>query len=181
MGEGSETGGKAVAWALRQAVGWGVVAVVIFALVAHRAQLMPRPASTPPANPTTAQHAEAMANTLVYPVDGQGHVRLDGDVNGATVHFVVDTGATLVTLTARDAEAAGINPAGLNFSIAMNTANGRIRAAPVTLREVRLGQLSIEDVQGVVVPNLSVSLLGMSFLSRLDGWEMRGGALTISY
>ncbi|HEX3884308.1 MAG TPA: TIGR02281 family clan AA aspartic protease [Stellaceae bacterium] len=180
MGERSGTGGKAVAWALRQAVGWGVVAVVIFALVAHRAQLLPRPASAPPADPT-AQHAEAMVNTLVYPVDARGHVRLDGDVNGATVHFVLDTGATLVTLTARDAEAAGINPAGLNFSMAMNTANGRTRAAPITLREVRLGQLSIEDVQGVVVPNLSVSLLGMSFLSRLDRWEMRGGALTISY
>jgi len=57
--------------------------------------------------------------------------------------MLVDTGASLVTLTPADARAAGINPAGLVFSTHANTANGAVRMAPVTLREVRIGQLSI--------------------------------------
>jgi aspartyl protease family protein len=116
-----------------------------------------------------------------YPANARGEVRLDADVDGATVHFVVDTGANLVTLTFADAEAAGINPAALAFSMRMSTANGETRAAPVLLRGIRIGQLSLDDVQAVVVRNVPVSLLGMSFLSRLDQWEMRGGVLTISY
>jgi len=177
-----ETGGKAVAWALRQAIGWSIVAAVIFAVVAHRDQLFPRAATAPSATTIRgAPKADPVVNTLVYPLDAHGHVQLDADVDGATVHFVVDTGATLLTLTPRAAEAAGINPAGLSYSMEMNTANGHARAALVTLREVRLGQLSVRDVQAIVMPNLSVSLLGMSFLSRLDRWEMQGGALTISY
>jgi len=77
--------------------------------------------------------------------------------------MLVDTGASLVTLTPADARAAGINPAGLVFSTHANTANGAVRMAPVTLREVRIGQLSIYDVPASVLENLNVSLLGMSF------------------
>ncbi len=53
--------------------------------------------------------------------------------------------------------------------------------APVTLREVRLGQLVIANVPAAVIANLRISLLGMSFLSRLQGYEMRGGKLTITW
>jgi aspartyl protease family protein len=62
-----------------------------------------------------------------------------------------------------------------------STANGIARAAPVRLREVRLGQLSIDDVSAAVVENLNISLLGQSFLTRLDGYEMRDGMLTLNY
>ncbi len=174
----SEPGGKAVAWALRQAVAWGAIAAVVYWLVAQWGNSMP----TPPAPVAAPAASEAPAtDTLRYPADQTGAVRLEADVDGATVHFVVDTGANLVTLTLADAEAAGINLAGLVFSMKFSTANGRTRGAPVVLRAVRLGQLSVGDVQAVVVQNVPVSLLGMSFLSRLDRWEMRGGVLTISY
>ncbi|HEY1795374.1 MAG TPA: TIGR02281 family clan AA aspartic protease [Stellaceae bacterium] len=183
--EASEASGKAVTWALRQAGAWSVIAAVVYILVAQWGSLAPvRPTAAPApadAEAGTAASSAPITNTLRYPADATGHVRLEADVDGAMVHFVVDTGATLVTLTPADAEAAGINPAGLVFSVTMNTANGQTRAAPVLLRAVRLGQLTIEDVQAVVVPNVPVSLLGMSLLSRIDRWEMRGGVLTISY
>jgi predicted aspartyl protease len=51
----------------------------------------------------------------------------------------------------------------------------------VTLREIRIDQLSIYDVPAAVLENLNVSLLGMSFLARLQGYEMRDGKLTISW
>jgi len=53
--------------------------------------------------------------------------------------------------------------------------------APVTLREIRIGQLSIYDVPAAVLENLNISLLGMSFLGRLQGYEMRDGKLTINW
>jgi aspartyl protease family protein len=97
------------------------------------------------------------------------------------VHFLVDTGATLVALTAKDAAAAGLDPARLDYRDVVNTANGQTRVARVRLREVRIGQLALDDVDAVVAERLSTSLLGMSFLSRLGGWAMRDGVLTLSW
>ena len=128
-----------------------------------------QPSNTPP------------SNTIVYAANERGHVVLDAAVNGAPVRMLVDTGASLVTLTPADARAAGINPVSLAFSGRVQTANGATRMAPVTLREIRIGQLSIYDVHAAVLENLNVSLLGMSFLGRLQGYEMRDGKLTISW
>jgi len=95
--------------------------------------------------------------------------------------LLVDTGASLVTLTPADARAAGIAPGELVFNRRVSTANGSARMAPVTLREIRIGQLSIYDVPAAVLENLNISLLGMSFLGRLQGYEMRDGKLTINW
>jgi aspartyl protease family protein len=95
--------------------------------------------------------------------------------------MLVDTGATLVALTPADARAAGINPASLVFNGHAQTANGTARMAQATLREIRIGQLSIYDVRASVLENLDISLLGMSFLGRLQAYEMRDGKLTITW
>jgi aspartyl protease family protein len=121
------------------------------------------------------------SNTIVYTANEQGHVVLDAAINGAPVRMLVDTGASLVTLTPTDARSVGINPTSLPFSGHVQTANGTARMAPVTLREIRIGQLSLYDVPAGVLEHLSVSLLGMSFLSRLQGYEMRDGKLTVSW
>jgi aspartyl protease family protein len=63
----------------------------------------------------------------------------------------------------------------------MHIANGSVRVAPVLLREIRIEQLSIDNVLAVVIEKLDQSLLGMSFLKRLKSFEMRDGALTISW
>jgi aspartyl protease family protein len=125
--------------------------------------------------------ASGPANSLVYTANQQGHVILDAAVNGAAVRLLVDTGASLVVLTRQDARAAGITPGELVYSHQVSTANGAARMARVTLREIRIGQLSIYDVPAAVLENLNISLLGMSFLTRLQGYEMRDGRLTISW
>jgi aspartyl protease family protein len=119
--------------------------------------------------------------TLVYRADRRGHFSLMATVNGAPTRFVVDTGASLVALTLDDARAAGIGRSELIFNQLTQTANGRVHFAPVMLREVRIEQLSIENVPAAVIENLDQSLLGMSFLKRLKRFEMREGALTISW
>jgi aspartyl protease family protein len=120
-------------------------------------------------------------NTIVYTANERGHVILDAAVNGVPIRFLVDTGASLVTLTSEDARAAGIAPGELVFNARANTANGIARMAPVTLREVRIDQLSIYDVPAAVLENLNISLLGMSFLGRLQSYEMRDGKLMINW
>ena len=55
------------------------------------------------------------------------------------------------------------------------------RAAPVRLRRLRIHQLEVDGVDAAVVENLAISLLGQSFLTRIDGYEMRDGVLTLSY
>jgi aspartyl protease family protein len=131
--------------------------------------------TAPPAEPPVT----AGVNTLVYAADGRGHVILEAVVNGAPMRFLVDTGASLVTLTPADARAAGLSPRQLAFNERASTANGDVRIATVTLREIRLGQLTVEDVPAAVIENLKMSLLGMSFLIRLQSYEMRDGELTI--
>jgi len=139
---------------------------------------------TPPpaaSAPTSEAARGAVPNSLVFHANKQGHVVLDGVVNGAPVRFLVDTGATMLVLTLRDAAAAGFGPGGLVFSLRTSTANGVARAAPVRLREVRIGQFSADEVPAAVAENLDISLLGQSFLTRLDSYEMRDGVLTLNY
>lgn len=97
------------------------------------------------------------------------------------MRFLVDTGATLVALTPADAAAAGVGPGSLRFTGTVSTANGTARVAPIRLRELRIGQFSTADVSAVVIENLNISLLGQSFLKRLDSYEMRDGLLTMNW
>jgi clan AA aspartic protease (TIGR02281 family) len=144
-------------------------------------QPTPPPPNNSSQSPTVTILRPTGKRTLVYPADGLGHVALTAVVNGAPIRFLVDTGASRVTLTPEDARAAGIAPSELVYSQRSLTANGWTREAPITLREIRVEQLAIDDVPAAVGENLRVSLLGMSFLRRLKSFEMRDGALTISW
>jgi aspartyl protease family protein len=172
-----------VGWALRQLAIW-IGAALVFYIAAQNLKQpsAPAPASAAGApSPAAAPMHGAGLNSLVFHANAQGHVVLDGVVNGSPVRFMVDTGATMVGLTMRDALAAGLTHSDLHFTMRMNTANGIAFAAPVTLREVRIGQLVLNDVQAAVSEHLHVSLLGQSFLTRLDSYEMRDGVLTLTY
>jgi clan AA aspartic protease (TIGR02281 family) len=168
-----------IGWALR----WVLTCCGITLLCTGVAKLGPEFLLDRTAKPEPAARAAEIGpalNTLVYPANEHGHVILDAVVNGASVRFLVDTGASLVILTPADAHAAGIASGELVFNHRVSTANGSARMAPITLREIRIGQLSIYDVPASVLENLNISLLGMSFLSRLQSYEMREGKLTIS-
>jgi aspartyl protease family protein len=174
-----------IGWALRWVL-LSCAAAIVWVAVADRGGLLePTSGATPEVLASRATQAEsppaAADNTLIYPADARGHVILDAVVNGAPVRFLVDTGASFVTLTPADARAVGLNPRQLAFNELASTANGEVRIATVSLREIRLDQLSVKDVPAAVIENLKVSLLGMSFLTRLRGYEMRNGKLTMSW
>jgi aspartyl protease family protein len=110
-----------------------------------------------------------------------GDFAISAQINGARVHMVVDTGATSVVLTAEDAKAAGLPLALLNYTVNIETANGRARAAPVTLDRIAMGELEERSVEALVVQpgQLRTSLLGMSFLNRLQSWQVNGDRLML--
>ncbi|HEY7748211.1 MAG TPA: TIGR02281 family clan AA aspartic protease [Aestuariivirgaceae bacterium] len=119
--------------------------------------------------------------TLEFAAGPDGHFLINGSVDGVPVKFVVDTGATTVLLTYQDAQRTGIDVGSLRFSAPVQTANGLAMAAPYTLRRVETGGISRSNVQALIAqPDLiNASLLGMSFLSRLSSFEVRGDRLIL--
>jgi aspartyl protease family protein len=102
-------------------------------------------------------------------------------INGAQVPMVLDTGASSVVLTQEAAKAAGLPIEVLNYTVMVETANGRTRAAPVTLDRLTVGALTERGVPALVAQHgeLKSNLLGMSFLNRLESWEVRGDRLRL--
>lgn len=106
-------------------------------------------------------------DTLEVPVAEDGHFYLTAEVNGTRVLFVVDTGASEIVLTQRDAERVGLEPATLNYFGTAMTANGRVETAPVRLDTFAIGGLTETGLPAVVNGgDLDTSLLGMSWLGR---------------
>jgi aspartyl protease family protein len=110
-----------------------------------------------------------------------GDFEVTAEINGARVGMVLDTGASSVVLTRDDAKAAGLPLEVLVYSANIDTANGRTRAAPVTLDRIAIGGLVERSVAVLVAQpgQLKTSLLGMSFLNRLQSWEVRGDRLLL--
>lgn len=183
-----DASGRVLRYALVMLFGWIVLGVVMAG--AMRAVLGPPPPAAPRsaaavlarAAAASPHAAKAPANTFVVAADAEGHFFVDASVNGAPVRFLVDTGASTVALTPADARAAGLAAAGSGEMLTISTAHGTATATPASLRTLRLGQLELEDVSAVVMDgSLPVSLLGMSFLSRLEGYRIRDGILTIEW
>lgn len=110
-----------------------------------------------------------------------GHFAAEARINNRWIDVMVDTGATTVAIPYEEAVRLGIRPANSDYTVPTHTANGVRYSAPVTLREVRVGDITVRDVDGLVSPKgaLSVTLLGMSFLGRLRQVEMRDGRLVM--
>ena len=108
-----------------------------------------------------------------------GDFALAAQINGARVPMVLDTGASSVVLTQEAAKAAGLPIEVLDYSVNVETANGRTRAAPITLDRLAVGGLTERAVPALVVQRgqLKNNLLGMSFLNRLESWEVHGDRL----
>jgi aspartyl protease family protein len=108
-----------------------------------------------------------------------GDFAITAEINGARVAMVLDTGASSVVLTRDDAKAAGLPLEVLEYTVTIDTANGRTRAAPVTLDRIAIGSLAERSVNALVAQpgQLKTSLLGMSFLNRLRSWEVSGDRL----
>jgi aspartyl protease family protein len=108
-----------------------------------------------------------------------GHFYIDAEVNFREVRFMVDTGATVVALRESDAVAAGIRPRRADFLYPVQTANGTTNAAEAMLDSVTVAEIEVRNVRALVLPDeqLSISLLGASFLNGLERFEVTDGTL----
>jgi aspartyl protease family protein len=110
-----------------------------------------------------------------------GEFALRARINGVSAPMVIDTGATSVVLTWETAKAAGLPLELLRYNVDVETVGGRTKAARLTLDRLAVGKLVERSVPALVVPRgqMKTNLLGMSFLDRLERWEVRADRLML--
>jgi len=167
----------------RAALAWVVIGLVIVAGYSFRDELAPlwqRIAG----NLVPSQAVSLAPGTVALRSGSGGHFHALAEVavgnTAQRVRFMVDTGASDVALTRDDARRLGIDVDRLRFDIPYSTANGTSLGARVRLDRVQIGDIQVDNVSGSVVSGrLDQSLLGMSFLRRLSGFEFRGDELIL--
>ena len=110
-----------------------------------------------------------------------GEFALQARINGVSAPMVIDTGATSVVLTYETAKAAGLPLELLEYDVDLETAGGHTKAARLTLDRLGIGKLVERSVPALVVPRgqMKTNLLGVSFLDRLESWEVRADSLKL--
>jgi aspartyl protease family protein len=169
---------------MRSAIIFAILALIASIVVPRYAtQINARPApATLAARPVAPVAAAAVTSrSVIVPRDARGHFQVDARIEGRDLSFMVDTGASMIALTASDAARLGIHPAQREFVTEVKTANGTVRAAPTRLDRVEIGDLVVRDVAALVLPDeaLGDNLLGLSFLSRLRRFEYSAGRLVL--
>ncbi|MGB8313129.1 MAG: TIGR02281 family clan AA aspartic protease [Aestuariivirga sp.] len=129
--------------------------------------------------PTTAAEMLQLKAATALKAGQNGHFFVTAEINGRDVKVLVDTGASAVALSYEDAQDIGLHPGNLDFNIPVSTANGVTKAASVTLNKIEVDGVRVSDVQGMVLPEgvMRGSLLGMSFLSKLQSFKVEDGVL----
>ncbi|MXO95277.1 TIGR02281 family clan AA aspartic protease [Erythrobacter aquimaris] len=117
----------------------------------------------------------------VIPMAADGHYWLRANVNGVPTRLMVDTGATLTAFSSRSADAAGLEPRPGGLPVMLGTANGTVTADLTTVESLSFGNIKAEGLDAVIAPNLgNTNVLGMNFLSRLEGWRVENGDLILT-
>jgi aspartyl protease family protein len=126
-------------------------------------------------------HAASRNRVVEITRGGQGNFAVAAQLNSARVSMVLDTGASSVVLTQDAARAAGLPVEVLTYTVPIETANGRTRAAAVTLNSLAVGGIVERSVPALIAQpgQLRTNLLGMTFLNRLESWEVRGDKLVM--
>ena len=125
------------------------------------------------------QQDQWLAGEVVLERAVDGHFYADIDVSGATAHMLVDTGASTVALTTEDAARVGVDFSEEDFQPIGTGASGAVRGVRTTLDSVDVDGKEVPAVEAVVIEGLEVSLLGQSYLSRLEAVSMSGDTMVL--
>lgn len=173
-----------VSLALRQMLAWlaiGLVLVVVYTYRHDFARVGARVLSELVPGVPIAASIQSENGTVAVMAGSNGHFEVEALVNGTNVRFLADTGASVVVLTEEDALRIGIDLDQLRYAVPVQTANGSTTAALVHLENVSVGTIEVDNVRALVArpDQLATSLLGMSFLSRLSSFQIRGDQLVL--
>jgi len=168
---------------MRQILVFAIAVLVVAAFAARYADsaLVARPqaaAVQPVAEPRQTSGGQ---HTMVLDGDRAGHFQVEARIDGRRLDFLVDTGASLVVLRESAAATVQIFPKPSDYTARVSTANGTVKAAPMTLGRIEIGDITVFDVRALVLPDeaLSQNLLGVSFLSRLKRYEVADGHMVL--
>lgn len=184
IGAGLLRSGRPVGAMARNLGAWVAIVLVLIAGYQYRYELQDVAhrvtAGLVPGSPLALGVDDGHATVMLDKADN-GHFEARVLINGNPVQAVVDTGATSTVLTSQDAQAAGFNPAVLDYTIPVSTANGMARAAAVRTEEIAIGAIVRKDMPVMVAAPgmLSQSLLGMNFIGSLSGFDVRGDRMIL--
>ncbi|MBB5576749.1 MULTISPECIES: TIGR02281 family clan AA aspartic protease [Rhizobium] len=124
----------------------------------------------------------AAYGSVLLPAGAGGHYEGDFKVNGRPVHGMIDTGATYVAINESTARRLGISGSDLDYRYTTQTANGPSKVALVKLDRLEIGTIKVRDVDAVVAKDsaLSTTLIGMSFLKKLNSYSAENGSLRLT-
>jgi aspartyl protease family protein len=168
-----------LAQALEAALIWIAIAVILVVTYTYRLEL--RDVGDRVLTELIPGRAVTFGKTVEISRGRGGSFPVHTHVNGVRIEMVLDTGASAVVLTQEAAKAVGLPLEVLAYTVPVDTANGRTRAAPVTLDRVAVGGIVERGVSALIAQpgQLRTSLLGMTFLDRLERWEVRGDKLVL--
>ncbi|MBC7280980.1 TIGR02281 family clan AA aspartic protease [Hoeflea sp.] len=143
-----------------------------------------RPMAAAPAQPVPARpvaHYATGARAASIPLSKDGHFAADFHINGRSVRGMIDTGATYVAINRSTARHLGIGVSKSDFKHQVRTANGLADAALVTIDRIEVGSVSVAGVEAFVLDDeaLSTTLIGMSFMSKLQSYRMANNKLEL--
>lgn len=114
------------------------------------------------------------------PMDEDGHFRVRAAINGSEASFLIDSGATTTAISRATVERAGISIDDSGFGVAINTANGTIMARRIVIPRINVGPIVREDFPAITAAEFGeINVLGMNFLSSLNGWGVEGRTLIL--
>ena len=164
--------------ALRHALAWAAIALVLLVGYIYRHGLLRLGERL--VGEIMPQRGTVDGAAVSFRAAANGHFLVEADVNGVALRLLVDTGASDVVLSPADARRLGFDVAALDYSRRYRTANGVVFGAPVRLDRVRIGPIALNDVRASVNgAEMARSLLGMSFLGRLSGYQVSDDTLTL--
>jgi len=154
-----------------------LVALTANAFVGYK--VPPRSAPAGGISDVARQHESAFA--VQIPRGSNGEFAVQAKINGVAAAMVIDTGATSVVLTYETAKAVGLPLELLQYDVDVQTAGGHTKAARLWLDRMTIGKLEERSVSALVVPHgqMTTNLLGMSFLDRLESFEVRADQLIL--
>lgn len=168
---------------VRMAVFAGGIVAAAMILPGLATSYLDRPQTNTNTKPVQASPAKYAGGkgVILQPGPG-GHFSGTFTINGRKADGLVDTGASVVAINISTARRLGVSTGSLSFDAKVNTANGIVKAAVVTLDRVEIGTIAVKDVQAMVLPDKSLSgmLVGMSFLTKLSSYKVENGALHLT-
>ncbi len=169
-----------------------IMPLFVFAVLVGWFMPVPEPASAPPqalplqpspvaiAPLTTPSRPAEVQRGVALNRSENGHFYAQGDVDGAPVRFMVDTGASVIALTGADAQKLGQTWYPNELQTVGRGVSGDVIGKPIMLGRVRIGDLEVSNVRAIIVPEgLDVSLLGQSYLSKIPNVNISGDRMTL--